>query len=387
LKFLFRDAPVRGEVVQLRRAWQQMTAQHAYPAPVMRLLGEMTAAAALLSSTIKFNGALVLQIHGDGPVQLLVVECQPDLALRATAKLRAGAAVSEDADMPALVNQHGRGRCVITLDPRDPKPGQQPYQGVVSLEGESIAQALENYMRRSEQLQSRLWLAANATTAAGVLLQNLPAEGGRALVEPIAEAMREIMSRGTGGPAHKPMPKSPRGSMIEPPLDSPAQLQGALPSQSPDQSPSETGTEPAHAHAARARSETSGDDPLDDASDDATERAANAWNHLVTLAATITRGELLDLDPLLLTRRLFWQEALQPIEPLAPRFQCRCSRERIGRMLISLGREEIDSIVAEFGQVEVTCDFCSARQRFDAVDVGRLFATGASDEVAVGRPH
>ena len=183
-------------------------------------------------------------------------------------------------------------------------------------------------MRRSEQLQSRLWLAADATTAAGVLLQKLPAEGGRARVESLARAS-----------------------------------------------------------AARALSKSSGADLAYDAGDDATAHESNAWIHLVTLAATITRAELLDLEPLLLTRRLFWQEALQPIEPLAPRFQCRCSRERIGRMLISLGREEIDSIITEFGQVEVTCDFCNARQTFDPVDVVRLFATGASDEVASGRPH
>src|SRR5258706_1675617 len=294
--------------------------------------------------------------------------------------MREGAAASDDADMPALVNLHGRGRCVITLDPRDPKPGQQPYQGVVSLEGESIAQALENYMRRSEQLQSRLWLAADETTAAGVLLQKLPADSGRTLVEPLAEAMREGMSKGASGPAHKPMrqsqPESMSESMRESLLDSPPQRPSPLPGESPSQSPDESRTEStraqARASAVQALSEATGDD---------------AWDHLVTLAATITRAELLDLEPLLLTRRLFWQEALQPIVPLAPRFQCRCSRERIGHMLISLGREEIDSIIAEFGQVEVTCDFCSARQTFDAVDVIRLFATGASDEVASGRPH
>jgi redox-regulated HSP33 family molecular chaperone len=243
---------------------------------------------------------------------------------------------------------------------------------VVSLEGDSIAQALENYMRRSEQLQSRLWLAANATTAAGVLLQKLPAEGGRAPDEPIVAAMREAMSKGTGGPVRKTGHKAPREAMGESLLRSLGQLPGQ----------SQIGS--TRAGAARV---SSSDDRPERASDDATERESNAWNHLVTLAATITRAELLDLEPLLLTRRLFWQEALQPIEPLAPRFQCRCSRERIGRMLISLGQEEIDSIVAEFGQVDVTCDFCSAHQIFDAVDVGRLFATGASDDVVAGWPH
>ena len=81
LKFMFRGAPVRGELVRVTDAWREMTAHHQYPAPVKRLLGEMVAAAALLASNIKFNGALVMQVHGDGPVKLLVVECQPDLSL------------------------------------------------------------------------------------------------------------------------------------------------------------------------------------------------------------------------------------------------------------------------------------------------------------------
>ena len=92
LKFLFGQAPVRGEIVRLQASWRQMVANHGYPAPVTRLLGEMTAAAALLAANIKFDGALILQIQGNGPVRLLVVEVQPQMRLRATAKLR-GAAV------------------------------------------------------------------------------------------------------------------------------------------------------------------------------------------------------------------------------------------------------------------------------------------------------
>ncbi len=289
LKFVFHGAPVRAEVVQLRAAWQQMTALHEYPPPVARLLGEMTAAAALLSTTIKFNGALVLQIHGDGPVKLLVVECQSDLALRATAKLRAGVRVPDDAGLRELVNAGGQGRCAITLDPKDPKPGQQAYQGIVALEGASIARALEGYMRRSEQLDTRLWLAADDAGAAGLLLQRLP-----------------------------------RGAAA------------------------------------------AGDDD------------GETWQRAVTLANTLGARELLATGPDTLMRRLYWQEQLDRVAALTPRFQCTCSRARIGRMLVSLGRAEVDSIVAELGSVIVTCDFCNARHEFDAVDVGQLFSTGST---------
>jgi molecular chaperone Hsp33 len=272
---------------------------HDYPAPVLALLGEMTAAAALLAANIKFNGALSLQIEGDGPVRLLVVECQPDFRLRATAKLRADAPVPADATLRTLVNVQGQGRCAITLDPQDRQPGQQPYQGIVSLTGDSIAHALESYMRQSEQLDTRLWLAADARAASGVLLQKLPAEGGRA-----AQA-----------------------------------------------------------------------------------RDTDAWDRTTTLAGTLTPPELLDNDPEQLVRKLFWQERLEHGAAFAPRFECRCSRGRIGRMLLSLGRGEVEDILREQDRVEVTCDFCNQVQSFDAVDVGQLFATGDSRSEVPERRH
>jgi molecular chaperone Hsp33 len=179
LKFLFRAGPVRGEIVRLGTSWRQIAARHGFAAPVTRLLGEATAAAALLSTTLKFNGSLILQIHGDGPVRLLVVECQPDLALRATAKLRDDQPIDPDAGLRRLVNANGGGRCAITLDPRDRRAGQQPYQGIVPLQGDSIAAALQAYLRQSQQLDTRLWLAADGSLASGLLLQKLPRDGGR----------------------------------------------------------------------------------------------------------------------------------------------------------------------------------------------------------------
>jgi molecular chaperone Hsp33 len=180
-KFLFEGSAVRGELVEISETWREVQARRDYPHAVKVLLGEMLAAAALLSANLKFNGSIVMQIHGDGPLQLLVVECDAELRLRATAKLTEGGHVNDDATLPQLVNLHGRGRFVITLDPKDKLPGQQAYQGIVPLDGDSVATVIENYMLRSEQLDTRLWLAADANVSRGLLLQKLPNEGGIAV--------------------------------------------------------------------------------------------------------------------------------------------------------------------------------------------------------------
>lgn len=177
-KFMFENAAVRGELVDVSETWRQVLARHTYPAPVKRMLGEMLAAAALLSANLKFNGSIVMQIHGDGPVKLLVVECDAELHMRATAKLAPDAVIDNEASVTQLVNSHGHGRFVITLDPKDKLPGQQPYQGIVPLAGESVAVIIENYMLRSEQLDTKLWLAADSNVSRGLLLQKLPKEGG-----------------------------------------------------------------------------------------------------------------------------------------------------------------------------------------------------------------
>jgi len=177
-KFMFENTAVRGELVELSETWKHVQSRTDYPKAVKTLLGEMLSAAALLSANLKFNGALIMQIHGDGPVRLLVVECDSELQLRATAKLAPDAIIDDDASLSQLVNLHGQGRFVITLDPKDKLPGQQPYQGIVPLDGESAASVIENYMLRSEQLDTKLWLAADDHTARGLLLQKLPNEGG-----------------------------------------------------------------------------------------------------------------------------------------------------------------------------------------------------------------
>jgi molecular chaperone Hsp33 len=177
-KFLFDDANVRGELVELSTTWQQVLARQSYPAPVQTILGQLMAASALLCANLKFNGTMIMQIHGDGAVKLLVVECDAHLQLRATAKLVDGAQVNDDATLTDLVNAHGQGRFVITLDPNDKLPGQRAYQGIVPLDGDDIATVIENYMLRSEQLDTKLWLAAEDQVARGMLLQKLPDIGG-----------------------------------------------------------------------------------------------------------------------------------------------------------------------------------------------------------------
>ena len=187
-KFLFDGLPVRGIIVRLTDTWTDIlqrresnTATGPWSPPVARLMGQMAAAGALMQSNIKFNGALVLQIFGDGPLKVAVAEVQPDLSLRATAKVVGD--VPDDAMLSALVNVGNQGRCAITLDPRDKLPGQQPYQGVVPLHGdqreklEHLSEVLEHYMLQSEQLDTKLILAADDKVAAGLLIQRLPVQG------------------------------------------------------------------------------------------------------------------------------------------------------------------------------------------------------------------
>ena len=303
-KFVFEGLPVRGALVRLTGSWQELLQRRQdlgpHPPEVRALLGELAAACVLMQANIKFNGALLLQLHGDGPVELAVVEVQSDLSFRATAKVVG--AVTAGAQLEAMLNVHGQGRCAITLDPRDKLPGQQPYQGVVPLHGDrreplqQVQQVLEHYMLQSEQLDTRLILAANDEVAAGLLIQRMPVQGE-------------------------------------------SNLQGS---------------------ASVRRNED--DIGLDE-----------SYKRMALLAATLTREELLTLNVDDILRRLFWEETVRVFEPLRPRFACTCSRQRVVNMLLGLGREESDSIIAEHGQVEVGCECCGAQYRFDAVDVGELF--------------
>jgi molecular chaperone Hsp33 len=263
-RFVFEGSPVRGGLVSLDAAWREIVARRAYPGPLRALLGELTAASALLASTLKFDGALVLQIQGRGPLRLLVVECQSDLALRASARF------DEDAPLPAeatLRTLSGDGRCAITLDLGDGRPS---YQGVVPLDGHSASEVLEGYMSRSEQLDTRLVLAADEHRAAGLLLQRLPSQGGRA-------------------PA-----------------------------------------------------------PSDE----------DAWAEARALAGTLRPAELLAHPGDVILRRVFGGHDLRVFESLPLVFRCRCTRDKVARLLRLMGADDVHALLAERGTVDVTCDFC-----------------------------
>ena len=164
-RFIFENAPIRGEIVHLDATWQAVLERRQYPPRVREVLGELMAAAALLTSTLKFDGRLIMQIQGKGPVNLLVVECTSDRTMRAIAQWQGEI---PDAPLAALV---GDGRLAVTIDPLK---GKERYQAIVALEGLTVAEAFENYFARSEQLATRLWLASDPQRAAGMLLQRLP---------------------------------------------------------------------------------------------------------------------------------------------------------------------------------------------------------------------
>lgn len=299
-KFIFDNAAVRGELIDISATWREVQARQHYPAPVRKLLGEMVAAAALLSANLKFNGSIIMQIHGDGPVRLLVVECDAELRLRATAKLAPDAVIADDATLTDLLHAHGKGRFIITLDPADKLPGQQPYQGIVPLDGGDVATVIENYMLRSEQLDTKLWLAADEQSSRGLLLQKLPLHGGTAEAAPITA-----------------------------------------------------------------------------------DEALETWNRAVILGSTLKQEELLNTGIDVLMQRLFWEETIRVFDPVHPSFHCSCSREKVGNMLQMLGREEVESVLAEQGQVAINCDFCGQHYAYDAVDCAQLFIT-PSEELLPG---
>jgi hypothetical protein len=170
-KFLFDGLPVRGMIVRLTDAWTEILQaaprrrrHRPWPWPVAEMLGEMAAAGVLMQSNIKFNGALIMQIFGEGPVKVAVAEVQQDLSLRVTAKVVGE--VAADAHLQDLVNVNGRGRCAITLDPKERLPGQQAYQGVVPLNASHGAGAAEAG-RRAGALHAAVGAAGHQAGAGG----------------------------------------------------------------------------------------------------------------------------------------------------------------------------------------------------------------------------
>jgi len=173
--FVFEGAAVRGALVSLDACGRDILACHPYPPALRRVLAELLAAAALLASTLKFRGSLIVQLQAKGPVRLLVVECDATLALRATAQWGGDATtLPADADLATLAGAPADARLAITLDPKDGGP---LYQGIVGLEAASIATLIEHYLTTSEQIDSRLVLASAAHGVRGLLVQRLPDAG------------------------------------------------------------------------------------------------------------------------------------------------------------------------------------------------------------------
>lgn len=164
IPFVFDQSAVRGNCVKLTHSLHTALQHQALPLPLKQVLGEFAAASVLLTSTLKMQGKLILQLQSSGALQLLVVECTSALQLRATAK------VQGELNGGHLRDWLQQGQLVITLMPEEG----EPYQGIVPIEGDSIATMLENYMLRSQQIDTRLWLAAEGDHAAGLLLQKLP---------------------------------------------------------------------------------------------------------------------------------------------------------------------------------------------------------------------
>jgi molecular chaperone Hsp33 len=173
--FVFEQAAVRGALVSLDASCHDILACHPYPAALRQVLSELLAASALLASTLKFKGSLIVQLRGDGPVRMLVVECDAVLTLRATAQWdRDIASLPANTDLATLAGGGARSRLAITLDPKDGGP---LYQGIVGLEAASIATLIEHYLTASEQIESRLVLATQGDAVRGLLLQRLPGAG------------------------------------------------------------------------------------------------------------------------------------------------------------------------------------------------------------------
>ena len=273
-RFLVETCDVRGQMVHLDRCWAAATARTDYPPNVATILGEAFVATALLAGTIKFDGKLTLQVRGTGDVHLLVVQITSDGNMRGLARWKEEPATT----IPATVfGDDARMTIIIESDQYS-----EPYQGIVPLEGESLADAIEHYFAVSEQLKTQVYFAVSDTAVSGFLLQVLPA------------------------------------------------------------------------------SEQTADDE-------------DGWARAVALADTLTDEELLKENVETLLHRLYHEEQVRLYSSAPLQFLCTCSRERTDGMLTGLGEAEVQSIVAEQGEVSINCEFCDANYRYDAVDVTALF--------------
>ncbi len=275
-RFLFDNTDIRGELVGMESSFAQAVAAHQYPKPILKQLGELAAASILLSTTLKFEGVMTLQAKGDGALSLLMVECSDQKTFRVLARFD-----EEKVQGDSLKELLGEGTMVITVDP---VKGNR-YQGIVPLNKATLVECLEDYFAQSVQLPTKLWLASNGQSCAGMLLQSLPAS---------AEVSVEARSA--------------------------------------------------------------------------------FWEHVSALANTVTDEELLELDNQTILTRLFHEEDVRLFDINDIVFSCNCSRQRSAKVIRSLAKAEIDSVIEEVGVVAMDCQFCSQQYRFNKDDVERLFA-------------
>jgi molecular chaperone Hsp33 len=187
-RFVVEGCNVRGQLVYLDKSWRELASRHDYPPSVRRLLGEAVSAAALLSATIKFDGALSIQASGDGGLRLLIAQATANGTLRGLARWKG------ELRGHRLSELLGNGRLSITIDPGR---GRERYQGIVDLHGDGLSQSLRGYFSQSEQLPTRLWLAVDEQRVAGLLLQRVPEQFGEDskphLAETSAHAWRQTV--------------------------------------------------------------------------------------------------------------------------------------------------------------------------------------------------
>ncbi|MGP3590532.1 Hsp33 family molecular chaperone HslO [Vagococcus sp. WN89Y] len=272
-RYLFENYAVRGELVTVSNTWQQMLENHNYPLPVKTLLGELLVATSLLTATLKFAGDITVQLQGDGPMSLAVINGNNRQQMRGVARVQGE--IPDDADLKTLV---GNGYLVITITPEE---GER-YQGVVGLEGDTLAACLEDYFLRSEQLPTRLFIRTGEVegqlAAGGMLLQVLPAQ----------------------------------------------------------------------------------------------DTQANDFEHLAVLTETVKAEELLALSAEDVLWRLYHEEEVTLYDPQDVVFKCTCSRERCADALKTLPEEEVDSIIAEEGEIDMHCDYCGNHYVFNAMDIAEI---------------
>lgn len=272
-RYLFEQFAVRGELVTVSETWKQILENHSYPQPVKNILGELLVATSLLTATLKFAGDITVQLQGDGPMTLAVINGNNQQQMRGVARVQGE--VPEGADLKTLV---GNGFLVITITPEE---GER-YQGVVGLEGDTLAACLEDYFLRSEQLPTRLFIRTGEVdgqlAAGGMLLQVLPAQNAQ----------------------------------------------------------------------------------------------DNDFEHLATLTETIKAEELFTLPANEVLWRLYHEEEVTLYDPQDVEFKCTCSRERCAGALRTLPDEEIDSIMAEDGEIDMNCDYCGSHYVFNSMDIAEI---------------